>query len=177
MRNRSGTPIDPTDRVWKALADPTRRATLDVLREAPCSTGELCARFPHLSRFAVMKHLTVLERAGLVIARREGRVRRNLLNVVPIQQLYERWMRPYESVWASGLLALKRRAESAAHDPTAHDVAERRPERPVGHSGVAVPAPSRSRARSPDTQPRAAAVRPQKSRASSPVVPPPSPRF
>lgn len=92
--------------VWKALADPTRRAILDALREQPLTTGALCEPF-ELSRFAVMKHLTVLEAAGLVLTRREGRERWNHLNAVPIQGIYERWVRPYEAHWAQSLLRLR----------------------------------------------------------------------
>ena len=96
--------------VFKALADGTRRKILDLLSERPLTTGELCAAFP-VSRFAVMKHLSVLEKAGLVLVRRRGRERFNHLNAVPLQELYERWMRPYEAHWARSLLSLKRRLE------------------------------------------------------------------
>jgi DNA-binding transcriptional ArsR family regulator len=99
--------------VFRALADPTRRGILDLLREAPRSTGEVCLAFPRLSRFGVMKHLRVLEQAGLVLVRREGRVRRNVLNVVPLQEVHERWLRPFEALWASRLLAIRRAAEAA----------------------------------------------------------------
>ncbi len=96
--------------VWKALADPTRRRLLDRLKDGPWTTGELCTRFP-VSRFAVMKHLTILERAGLVIVERHGRERWNYLNAVPIQQIYERWISGYAGFWATSLLRLKRRVE------------------------------------------------------------------
>ncbi len=99
--------------VWKALADPTRRRLLDLLRDGPQTTGELCARFP-LSRFAVMKHLGILEQAGLVIVERRGRERWNYLNAVPIQQIYERWISGYAGFWAASLLRLKRRVEEQA---------------------------------------------------------------
>jgi DNA-binding transcriptional ArsR family regulator len=82
--------------VWKALADPTRRRLLDLLRARPRTTGELAARVP-LSRFAVMKHLGVLARARLVLVRRRGRERWNHLNAVPIRRIYERWLSPYEA--------------------------------------------------------------------------------
>lgn len=93
--------------IWKALSDPTRRQILDLLKERPRTTGELTAAFEHLSRFAVMKHLAVLEGAELVVVRPHGRERWNQLNVVPLQQIYERWLRPYEARWASSLLQLK----------------------------------------------------------------------
>lgn len=96
--------------VWKALADPTRRRLLDELRREPRTTSQLCQPF-ELSRFAVMKHLGILEKAGLVVVRRVGRERFNHLNAVPIRQIYERWVRPYEALWASGLLGLKEHVE------------------------------------------------------------------
>ncbi|MCH9685969.1 MAG: helix-turn-helix domain-containing protein [Deltaproteobacteria bacterium] len=85
------------DLVWKALSDPTRRAILDQLAEQPQLTGDLCAHFGRkryggLGRTTVMKHLDVLERAQLVIQRREGRHRWNHLNPVPIQRVCDRWV-------------------------------------------------------------------------------------
>ena len=97
--------------IWKALADPTRRKILDLLKDEPCTTGELSDYFPDLSRYAVMKHLNVLVDAGLVIVRREGRERWNHLNAVPLQQMYERWLKPYKGEWASSLIKLKGQAE------------------------------------------------------------------
>jgi DNA-binding transcriptional ArsR family regulator/uncharacterized protein YndB with AHSA1/START domain len=96
--------------VWKALSDPGRRIILDYLKERPRTTSELSDLF-EVSRFAVMKNLTILERAGLVVVRRHGRERWNHLNVVPLQRMYERWLRPYEAQWASTLLQLKRNLE------------------------------------------------------------------
>lgn len=98
------------DDVWRALADPTRRRLLDLLREGPRTTGDLCARFP-LSRFGVMKHLRVLDRAGLVLVERRGRERWNYLNAIPIQEIYDRWISGYAAFWATALLRLKQRAE------------------------------------------------------------------
>jgi len=97
--------------VWKALADPTRRDLLDRLRQGPATTGELCRPFD-LSRFAVMKHLAILEAAGLVIVRPKGRERWHHLNAVPIQQIYERWVRPFEAQWAERFLRLKDHLDS-----------------------------------------------------------------
>jgi DNA-binding transcriptional ArsR family regulator/uncharacterized protein YndB with AHSA1/START domain len=96
--------------VWKALSDSTRRTILDLLKERPRTTGELSDAF-EVSRYAVMKHLTVLEEAGLLAVRRKGRERWNHLNAVPLQRLYERWLRPYEAEWAANLLALQRQIE------------------------------------------------------------------
>jgi len=105
------TPDHDDARVWRALADPSRRRILDLLRERSRTTGELCAGF-ELSRFAVMKHLGILERAGLVIVERRGRERFNHLNVVPIQQIYRRWIRPFEAIPADRMLEIKALAES-----------------------------------------------------------------
>lgn len=82
------------DAVWRALADPTRRALLDRLRDGPCTTGALAAYFP-VTRFAVMKHLDVLVEAGLVLVERRGRERLNYLNRAPLRRTYEGWMAPY----------------------------------------------------------------------------------
>ncbi len=99
--------------VWKALADPTRREILDLLRHRPRTTGELAEAFPS-TRFAVMKHLEVLVEAGLVVSRKQGRERWNHLNATPLMAIYERWVRPYEALWAGGLLRLKELAEGPA---------------------------------------------------------------
>jgi DNA-binding transcriptional ArsR family regulator len=97
---------DELDAVWKALADRTRRQLLDLLRDGPHTTGDLCARF-EMSRFGVMKHLGVLEEAGLLTVRREGRERWNYLNAVPLRRIYERWVSKYAEFWSASLLSLK----------------------------------------------------------------------
>lgn len=98
---------DDLDAVWKALADPTRRAILDLLRKGPRTTTEIVEKFSHLTRFGVMKHIEVLREADLIHTREEGRQRLNSLNVVPLQRIYERWVTPFESLWANKLLRLK----------------------------------------------------------------------
>lgn len=98
------------DHIWKALAEPTRRHILDLLREQPRTTGELCRLFP-VSRYAVMKHLKTLEEANLIIVQRKGRIRWNILNTAPLQHIYERWIRAYEACWAVALLKLQRVVE------------------------------------------------------------------
>jgi DNA-binding transcriptional ArsR family regulator len=98
---------DKLDAVWKALSDPTRRAILDRLRKGPCTTTELVEAFQHISRFGVMKHLDVLREANLVITHDEGRQRMNSLNAVPIREIYERWVSPFQEHWSSQLLRLK----------------------------------------------------------------------
>jgi uncharacterized protein YndB with AHSA1/START domain len=99
------------ERVWKALADPTRRAILDLLRERPRTTGELSGAFPQVTRFAVMKHLGVLQQADLVVVRPRGRERWNHLNGVPLRRAYERWMGRYADRSAATMLRLKEAAE------------------------------------------------------------------
>jgi DNA-binding transcriptional ArsR family regulator len=94
--------------VWKALSSPHRRAILDALRDGPQTTTALCEVLPELSRFAVMQHLGVLERAGVVLVRREGRERWNELNAVPIQRELERWLNSFQQASASKLLAFER---------------------------------------------------------------------
>lgn len=101
------------DRIWKALADPTRRGIVDALRDGPLTTGQLCAPF-QMTRYAVMKHLRVLVDAELVLVRRRGRQRWNYLNAVPLQRVYERWVKRFEGHSASSLLRLKDQAEDRA---------------------------------------------------------------
>ncbi len=101
--------------VWRALSDPSRRSLLDLLRQRPMTTGELC-NFFEFSRFAVMKHLKVLETAGLIVVERRGRERLNHLNPVPIQAIYRRWIRPFEQLGADRLLRLKSIVEDSKED-------------------------------------------------------------
>jgi len=94
--------------VWKALASPHRRALLDALRDGPRTTSQLREVLPELSRFAVMQHLDILEAAGVLIVRREGRERWNELNAVPIQRELERWLNRFSQGEASRLLLFER---------------------------------------------------------------------
>ena len=91
-RMKSAKPAD-SGAVWKALGDPTRRRILDLLIAGPATTGTLCASF-ELSRFAIMKHLTVLEEAGLVSVERRGRERWNHLERGSLMRILERWLGP-----------------------------------------------------------------------------------
>ena len=102
------------DPVWRALSDPTRRSILDLLRTSPLTTTEIVAHFPNLSRFGVMKHVTVLRDAGLVQERWEGRRVINSLNVVPIRLIYERWVSGYQDLWAGTLTSLKKSLEDGS---------------------------------------------------------------
>lgn len=95
------------DHVFKALAHPRRRRMLDLLKEAPQTTGALCDAFPDMDRCTVMQHLKVLEEADLVIARRQGRERWNHLNALPIKQIHDRWIGEYATHAVSILDRLK----------------------------------------------------------------------
>jgi DNA-binding transcriptional ArsR family regulator len=100
--------VDNEDLVFKALADATRRLLLDKLFERDGMTlGELEAEVPELTRFGVMKHLGVLEQAGLVVTRKQGRHKHHYLNAVPIRLLLERWIDKYRNRRAAALLDLK----------------------------------------------------------------------
>ncbi|HEX6126364.1 MAG TPA: helix-turn-helix transcriptional regulator [Pyrinomonadaceae bacterium] len=95
------------DLVFKALADQRRRHLLDLLRDAPQTTSDLCAHFQDLDRCTVMQHLRVLEKASLIIVKKKGKFRWNYLNVVPIREIYDRWINQYASPSVELLTRLK----------------------------------------------------------------------
>src|SRR5207249_8190120 len=99
------------DRVFKALADPTRRFLLDRLFARDGRTLTELASELDMTRFGVMKHLRLLERAGLVITRRSGREKLHFLNPVPIQLIHDRWIGKYTERQVSALASLKRSLE------------------------------------------------------------------
>ena len=100
--------IDP---VFRALADPTRRSLLDELfREDGKTLSALEGRFS-MTRFGVMRHLRLLEEAGLVVTRRRGREKLHFLNPVPIRLVHDRWVSKYAEPWAAALSGLKSRLE------------------------------------------------------------------
>jgi DNA-binding transcriptional ArsR family regulator len=103
---RGGLAEEDTGLLWRALADPTRRRILDLLRQRPLITGEIAAQFP-ISRIAVMRHLDVLSQAGLVTSRKRGRQRWHYLNTIPLQKLHQRWADPAAAGFASALLRLQ----------------------------------------------------------------------
>ena len=99
------------DAVFRALADPTRRSLLDELFKRDGQTlSELEQRLP-MTRFGVMKHLKLLEEAGLVVSKRRGREKLHFLNPVPIRLVHDRWVSKYAEPWAAGLSDLKRTLE------------------------------------------------------------------
>jgi len=103
----------PVEAVFRALADPTRRALLDELFDRDGQTlSALAGRFD-MTRVAVAKHLRLLEDAGLVVTRRQGREKLHHLNPVPIRLVHDRWVSKYTEVWAAGLVDLKRDLEAS----------------------------------------------------------------
>jgi DNA-binding transcriptional ArsR family regulator/uncharacterized protein YndB with AHSA1/START domain len=100
------------DLVFKALADPTRRSLLDALFQEDGQTlGSLGGRLT-MSRFGVMKHLRILEEAGLVVTRRRGREKLHFLNPVPIRLIHDRWIDKYTGPWAAMLSGLQHDLEA-----------------------------------------------------------------
>ncbi|MBX5441522.1 MAG: helix-turn-helix transcriptional regulator [Solirubrobacteraceae bacterium] len=99
------------DRVFKALADPTRRFLLDLLFERDGRTLTELESQVEMTRIGVMKHLRVLEDAGLVVTRRRGREKLHFLNSVPIRLIHDRWIDKYTERRASALADLKRELE------------------------------------------------------------------
>lgn len=102
-----------SETVWRALASPHRRRLLDLLRDGPQTTGQLAKAMAELSRFAVMQHLGVLEEAGLVLFRKEGRLRLNYANPAPVRDMYERWVNRHSSSAAETAQHLRRYAENS----------------------------------------------------------------
>lgn len=103
--------------VFKALSDPTRRAILDALFvQDGLSVNEICARFEDMTRFGVMKHLTVLEDANLVVPVREGRIKRHFLNPVPIEQVANRWISRYAARFSAALVSLDQHVAQSSVD-------------------------------------------------------------
>jgi DNA-binding transcriptional ArsR family regulator len=103
MRNRSIT--DLTEAAFSALADPTRRAVLDLLRQGSLPAGRIAQAFP-VSRPAISKHLRLLRRAHLVQERRDGRHRFYRLNAGPLRAV-DSWLNQYRAFWQTSLTNLK----------------------------------------------------------------------
>lgn len=100
------------DAVFQALAHETRRHMLDIVKNEPgIGVGALASSF-EVSRIAVMKHLTTLELAGLIVSEKEGRTRRLYFNAAPIQMIYDRWTTEYSAYWAGRLTQIKYLAEA-----------------------------------------------------------------
>jgi len=102
---------DRYDSIFKALGDSRRREILDLLKQRARTTGELCQQFEQLDRCTVMQHLAVLENADLIIVKREGRLRWNYINPVPIKELHDRWIGGYADKAVELLARMKREIE------------------------------------------------------------------
>ncbi|HZQ66814.1 MAG TPA: helix-turn-helix domain-containing protein [Gaiellaceae bacterium] len=105
---------DDDDKVFRALADPTRRFLLDRLFERDGRTLTELESELAMTRFGVMKHLRVLEESGLVVTRRAGREKLHYLNPMPIRLIHDRWIDKYTELRASALAELKSRLEESA---------------------------------------------------------------
>jgi DNA-binding transcriptional ArsR family regulator len=104
--------MDDDDRVFKALADPTRRFLLDLLfRRDGRTLTELESEVTEMTRFGVAKHLKVLAEAGLVVVRRSGREKLHFLNPVPIRLIHDRWIDKYTERQVTALVDLKNTLE------------------------------------------------------------------
>ena len=101
------------DTVFAALAHPVRRRVLDLLVISPGMTVKAVASHFDISRIAVMKHISTLEKADLVLSQKRGRERHLFFNPVPIQQIHERWTDQYASFWAGHMTDIQSRVESA----------------------------------------------------------------
>jgi uncharacterized protein YndB with AHSA1/START domain len=117
------------DEVFRALADPTRRGLLDELFREDGQTLSALEKRVEMTRFGVMKHLRVLEKAGLVVTRRRGREKLHFLNAVPIRLIHDRWVSKYAEPWAAGLSDLKQRLEEATMEKVFEVYIKTTPER------------------------------------------------
>jgi DNA-binding transcriptional ArsR family regulator len=106
--------IYDVDAVFRALADPTRRSLLDELYRQDGQTLSALERRLPMTRFGVMKHLKVLEEAGLVTTKRRGREKLHFLNPVPIRLVHDRWVSKYAEPWVATLSELKTTLEEEA---------------------------------------------------------------
>src|SRR5438270_8863024 len=106
--------MDDADHVFKVLSDPTRRFLLDRLFERDGRTLTELESELEMTRFGVMKHLRVLEDAGLVVTRRQGREKLHFLNPVPIRLIHDRWIDKYRERQVSALAKLKTQLEESA---------------------------------------------------------------
>ena len=135
MRNRMATySRSSTGATFQALADPTRRAVLDLLRRGALPAGQIARQFP-ISRPAISKHLRLLRRARLVEERREGRHRLYRLNAEPLRGV-DAWLNEYRNFWQSSLTRLKAFVE-VAHENETTDSREKRKRLEEKHGNVA----------------------------------------
>ena len=108
------------EEVFKALGDGGRRALLDALfAHDGQRLTELCEVLPGITRFGVMKHLAVLEAAGLVVTEKVGREKRHFLNPIPIQHVHDRWISKYAQPFTRAMTGLQRTLEEHHQEHTA----------------------------------------------------------
>ncbi len=156
--------VNDDDRVFKALADPTRRFLLDRLFERDGRTLTELESELEMTRFGVMKHLRVLEDAGLVVTRRSGREKLHFLNPVPIRLIHDRWIDKYTERQVSALAELKHELEK---ETGMTDGDDQRRARPRSTASTSRPRPRRSGTRSPGPSgPRVRLRRPRRVRPS-----------
>lgn len=117
------------DEVFKALADPTRRSLLDALFKRDGQTLTALCRRLRMTRFGVMKHLRVLEEAGLIVTRRRGREKLHFLNPVPIRRIHDRWIDKYTEPWTQMLTDLKHSLEEESMEKVFEIYIKTTPER------------------------------------------------
>ncbi len=99
------------DKLFQALASAARRRILDIVRDRPGASVLEVSKHFDVSRIAIMKHLKVLEDAGLIVSEKQGRTRHLYFNVVPIQMIHERWTTDYSALWAGALTDFKHKIE------------------------------------------------------------------
>ncbi len=103
---------DAQGAVFAALSSEVRRRILDIVKDRPgCNVNHVASHFD-ISRISVMKHLRVLEAAGLILSEKNGRDRELYFNAVPIQQIHDRWTTEYSALWAAQMTRIKYRVES-----------------------------------------------------------------
>ncbi len=106
------------DAVFQALAHESRRRMLDIVKDEPgIGVGALASDFD-VSRIAVMKHLSVLEEANLIISEKHGRTRKLYFNAAPIQMIHDRWTTEYSAYWAGRMTRIKYLAEARHENAT-----------------------------------------------------------
>jgi len=108
------------DRLFRALAHPTRRRLLDLIQAAPGISVKALGTHFDVSRIAVLKHLQVLEGTDLVLSRKRGRTRQLFFNSVPIQQIHDRWTTKYSAFWSERMVDIQARVEGRAADIEDH---------------------------------------------------------
>lgn len=104
------------DSLFAALAHPARRRMLDLLQQRPGSSIATLTEHFRMSGVGVLKHVKILEAAGLIHSHKSGRERHLFFNVIPIQQVYDRWTDRYSQFWAGRMLDLKDRIEAGLSD-------------------------------------------------------------